>query len=931
MTFCLCCQAQLFAQKTFEVKGIVTDQEENTLIAATVVLMNLTDSSFADYGLTTESGKFRLEAKKDIEYEFQISYVGYAPFVKKVMLDKNLDLGSIKMEEASNMLDAVQIEADHIPIRMNGDTLEFNSSAFNVQAHDDVEKLLEQMPGVEIEEDGTVKINGKKVEKILVDGKEFFGEDVQTALKNLPADAIKKVEVFDKKTDKEELTGSKSKDENKTINLTLKEDKKVGYMGNVEGGYGYSPPQEIGMDEGKHRYQGSLSLNYFNPKMRVSVIGAANNVNKSGFSYKDFQGMTGGYDNFMSNNPAMSIGSSWSDPVYNLIWNGSSGETRAISGGINMNFFPTDKTDISVHYMYTNADRLTENRNYLRSITPENFYTRNTNTTNMLLAQRHVFNTKFTHKFDSTQELRFRFKLKATSSDDEANRYSETLGQNDTLENVLNQITKSKEMGLGLISNLYYQKKFKKKGRSFSANIAGAYTNNNDVFDNFSSTKYYQGEVISQIDSLNQYQGSLNGKHAFGAEVSYTEPLGEKNLLDFRLIGGFSNESNDRSAFDIIEEVEIPNPFLTDVYQKHYNFQQFVTEFKHEAEKITFTAELGIKRSALEGTLASAIVPINQEYYYPTGSIGLELKPNKTHTYSLYYNTTVEEPRLEQLQPMLNNQNPLTIRLGNPNLIPEYNHNVWMSYRFFDQTTFTSFYVNSYFYVSQNSIISSQEISDAFVSTFKPVNMGESYNGGLNLGYNTTIKKVIKVNMRGGMNMYSNPILLNGEGSSQFNHNYNAFLSIGNKKKKIVDFNVSANVRLGNTIYSRNSSLNVTYLQHNYTARFRVTIAKKWNIKTNFSYRVYDDMGYDETLAVPIWSAGLSRTFLKGDQLKIELSAENLMNEAYSVHRYSWNGNITENQTNLMGRYFMLSVAYKINKMGANKPEAGGDDFIIMY
>jgi hypothetical protein len=919
LAFLLCSQS-LFAQKTYTINGTLQDENKQILVAATVVLMNSIDSSFTDYGLSTDNGKFKLTGERDQKYQLQISYVGYAAEIRDITLDKDYDLGTVVLKEATNMLEMAQIEAEHIPIRMNGDTLEFNSAAFNVQAHDDVEGLLEQMPGVEIEEDGTVKINGKKVEKILVDGKEFFGEDVKAALKNLPADAIKKVEVYDKKTEKEELTGKDDDTESKTINLTLKEDKKVGYMGNIEGGYGYYPD--------KHYYQGNLALNYFNPKMRISLIGASNNVNKAGFSYQDFQGMTGGYDNFMSGYSGMSIGNSWNDPILNLLWGNATGETQAITGGLNMNFFLSEKTEISAHYMYTNANKSMFTKTFSRSISPENYYTRNSSNTQLLLAQRHVFNTKFSHKFDSTQEIRFRLKMKYTNSDEENGRFTETLAEQDSLENNINQNSETDEAGFGVITNLHYQKKLAKKGRSLWANVAFALANNEDVFQTFSRTNLYQNEQVIGTDTLDQNQTSVNDKQVYGAELAYTEPLGDKNQLEFKLRAGFSTEKNDRQAFDIREQVQFLNTSLTDLYQKQYDFQVFTSDFKHEGEKVTVNLSAGLQRSGLKGVLASSTELINQTYYYPIGSAMFGYKFSKSKSLKINYRTRVNEPNLNQLQPMLNNQNPLSIRLGNPNLIPEYEHNLWINYNLWDQLNFTSFYVSLYGSLNQNSIVDKQTIDDNFRTIYQPINFGTSFNAGMYFGYNGEIKKIIKYNIRGGANLSQKQVLLNEKASEQLSHNYNVYVSFGNKKKKVVDVSISARANLGNSVYSQNDALNLTTLNHTYTAKARVTIAKKWNLKTDFNYSVFDNLGFGESFAIPILSASVSRTFFKADQLKIELSAENILNEAFRVNRYNWNGNITETQTNLLGRYFMLSVAYKINKMGGNTPQ-GGDDILF--
>lgn len=918
----ICCQSQSFAQKKQEIKGVLTDMESMPLVAATVVLLQLPDSSFADYGLSADDGKFRLSAPLNGNYVLQISYVGYAPHIQNITLDKDYDLGVIKMEEAANMLDVAQIEATFIPIRMNGDTLEFNAAAFNVQAHDDVAKLLEQMPGVEISEDGTVKINGKKVEKILVDGKEFFGTDVQIALKNLPADAIKKIEVFDNKTDKEELTGADSKTQSKTLNLTLKEDKKEGFMGNVEGGYGYGHPN--------HYYKGSLSLNYFNAKMRLSLIGASNNINQAGFTYKDFQDMSGGYNNFMSGNAAMSLGEAWNDPVLNLLWGEVRGITRSIAGGFNLNFFPTTKTEFSVHYLYTNADRSENSKTYNRAISPDNFYTTNSNTNNLLLAQRHLFNTKFTHKFDSTQELRFRAKFQLATADGNNTKIGETLGKNDTLKNQINQDLQNDEMSYGIIANLYYQKKFQKKGRTFSANIAFAYANNKEDFNNYSTTTLYDNYVITQVDTLSQKQVSKIDKQVYGGEMSYTEPLGEGNLLEISLKGGFSNEGKDRKASDIYEQVETPNLALTDIYHKLYNFQQLDFKFKRDVEKYSLDASAGIKHSGLQGILASNSTPIIQNYVYPVGSLNLEVKISESKNLYVYYEGTVDEPQLEQLQPMLNNQNPLSISLGNPNLIPEYRHGFSLYYNLWNQATFTSLYIGANAGLTQNTILQSQSFDESFRVTYMPVNGGLSYSVNFYLGYNTEIKNIIKIGINGGGGFYQSPVLLNDISDEQYNQNYNISLNIGNKDKKIFDVSVSGSFRISNAIYAQNKSLNVTAINHRYTANAGVTIAKKWNIKSKFSYSLFENLGFGSALDVPLLSASISRTFLKGDELKIELSAENLLNEAYQVNRYSWNGAVTENQTNMLGRYFMLSVSYKISKMGGAKAPVSDSDSIFI-
>ena len=285
----------------------------------------------------------------------------------------------------------------------------------------------------------------------------------------------------------------------------------------------------------------------------------------------------------------------------------------------------------------------------------------------------------------------------------------------------------------------------------------------------------------------------------------------------------------------------------------------------------------------------------------------------KSKKITFNYNTRFIEPKLRQLQPLVNNQNPLSVSIGNPNLVPEFRHYFRLQFNLWDQLTFTNFYAIIYASLLQNSIIQSQYLDDDFRTVYQPINSGLGTRGGLMIGYNVLIKKLkTKVDFKGGMAVYQGPIMNNGILAQQFNHDYNGKLTISNKDKKIVDVSVAAAMVVGNSIYENNSALNVTYVNHNYSAKIRVTIAKKWNLSTDFTYHIYANALQGNAIDVPILSASFYRTFLKTEALKVELSAKNLINEGFQVTRSSRNGLFSETQSNLLGRYFMLSITYNI-------------------
>lgn len=890
LLFILFLSQEIVAQKTAKITGEVFDEANNPLIAATAVLLNLPDSTFASYGLTNDAGKFQLSAKRDSSYLLQISYLGYAIYYKNLTLEADSLLGTIILKEANALLDGVEVVAEHIPVQMKGDTLSFNSAAFNVQTHDDVESLLKQLPGLEIDQNGVLTMNGKKVTEVLVDGKTFFGDNAQAALKNLSADAIKKIDITSTKKDKQ---GIETTEDEKTINLKLKESAKTGLIGNVKLGYGYTiPPRAVGNvspELGNHRYRGGVTINYFNPKFRATVFANVNNVNESG-------------------------GLNATGNINGAASNLRPGIIRTIMTGTNLNIFLSKKVDLGFTYYYNNALTTMEQKSLRASVLPNNLYTRNSREQNLSYPQRHFVYGSMKYKIDSTQKLNFRFRINYQTGGSLRDKYEATKGSNDTLENEVSQLYESNQDRFSFAPSLNYQKDFKKKGRELAANIIVDLLFNHNNSENNSLTNLYNDNgVLTSIDTLEQEQIRTGNNQNYRADITFREPIGKDNKLYFKLLAGLKEDRNRQSAYDISGQQRIENTNFTDAYWRHYNHQEFNITFKRKVEVYSLSVGLGIKRSALEGVVASSTSPIIQAFYFPTGNLRFRYFISKSKKITLTYRTRFSEPQLQQLQPVVNNQDPLSLVIGNPSLQPEYHHNIRLRLDWWEQLTFTNFYTNLSLNLTQNTIIQSQTFDENFRAIYQPMNEGLTYRAGLYLGCNTILKKLqLKIDIRGGVNLNQRPILLNGTLTQQLNHDYNANLTLSNKKKKIVDILATARLVIGNAVYAENSDLNVSYVNHNYGAKIRVTIAKKWNLSTNFEYRIYANTGYGDAIAVPIWRAGINRTFLKNNALKIELMGENLLNEALQVNRYNQDGIISETQSILLGRYIMLRIRYEI-------------------
>ena len=329
-------QVSLIAQD-YAIKGQIQDPDKNNLIGAVVVALNPSDSVMVSYAVTDESGNFNITDITKGKFRLQITYIGFGTLEKTVELtpqQKVLDLGVIKMLQEGAMLDAVTISAEYVPIKITKDTLEFTADAFKTQPNAVVEDLLKKLPGVEVEADGTIKVKGEEVRAVTVDGKDFFGKDPKMATRNLPANAVKKVQVFEKKSKNAEFTGVDDGQEETTINLELKEDKRNGIFGNISGG--------LGTDS---RYEGKSMINRFGPKTQVSMIGTLNNLNNTGISAGDFGTMTGSSGRNMSNTGA---------PVSSGPNN--NGETNSATLGININNQFGKRNRVNFSYFLTQSE-----------------------------------------------------------------------------------------------------------------------------------------------------------------------------------------------------------------------------------------------------------------------------------------------------------------------------------------------------------------------------------------------------------------------------------------------------------------------------------------------------------------------------------------------------------------------------------------------
>lgn len=912
--FFLCfffCSSSLTGQgQHFSLHGTISGAEEEALAGATAVLLAASDSVLVAYGISSTDGRFELKRIKAGNYLLQVSYVGYTTFSEAISLS-TADVEKVKQQDVQltpnvNVLDQVEVSTERIPIQIKGDTIEYNAAAFKTQANAAVEDLLRQLPGVEVGRDGTVKAQGKDVEHVYVDGKEFFGDDPQMATKNLPADAIEKVQVFDKGSDSSELTGIDDGRREKTINLTLKEDKKNGVFGTVNAGYG-----------NRNRYEGKANINRFNSKLQFSAIGMANNTNQQGFSLGEYIEFMGGLSNLMSGGGGSMRMSFNSDdlgiPLGNDLNNGLV-ETGA--GGLNFNFDFSKKTKLRSSYFFNRINNQIE-----EEINRDNFLSNGENyrseqSTKLLnRTTGHRLNLNLEHEIDPSQTIRLRSSFSVNNGQSASDRFSQTFNTENTLENSSQRQYDTQAEQFKWNSTLLYRKRFKKLGRVLVTDLTGGVNNNRkagqlDARNNFSS----------YADSLQQRQTLLSDQFNYQAKASYIEPLGKRKYLELSYA---LNNTRDEEIKDFYDRTkgqqlrEVFNDSLSRHFANDYRYNTGGLSFKLNRKNYQWTLALRGQHSQLRGNLISQNQKTNTRFLNLLPRFFLNYDLSSANNFSLQYNTAVNAPTIAQLNPVVDNNDPLNLYIGNPQLRPEYAHQLNMNFSSFNQFSFTNIFASASAVYARNKIYDARTIDSLFRQVIRPINVKEDLllNGYFSFG---TPLRFIKSRINLTLNaQYNRSIELLNDISNNTNRFTNVIgLSLENRKKEILDISLGAEVSHNISRYSVSTDFNQTFFNQTYYADLQVNFAKSWAIESVFDVDIYSAESFAGAQIIPVWKASLSK-FILEERGEFKFFAGDLLNQNIRINRSSSFNYIQEQKVRSLGRYFLVSFTWKISKFGS--------------
>lgn len=912
------------AQKTGTVKGVVFDTVSQKPVAgATITVMKRIDSSLVTFTMTGNNGAFSLSGIEKGDYRLLISHVSYHNGNKYFILSDSVtsvDMGNVVLNDKTKVLEEVVIMAEAPPVTIVGDTIQYNAGSFKTKPNAVVEDLLKKLPGVQVEADGTVKAQGEEVKKILVDGKEFFGNDPKIATKNLPADAVDKVQVYDKKSDAAELTGFDDGNYEKTINLKLKEDKKKGAFGKAMVGGG---------TEG--RYEGRFNVNAFKGARQLSVIGMSNNDNAEGFSFMDILNFSGGLGNVSSSGGNININISSSDPSANLFGLGGDNSINTTNaGGVNYNNIIGKKTKLNGNYFYNRFNPLSESRTARQYILPDSTNYYNSFGKSDVLNENHRVNFVVDYFIDSNNSIKitpnFSYQKSSTRSEGQSETLTEQLARtNDSWTDYI-----ASARGYNFTNDIIYRHRFSKRGRTLSLSLNSKFNENTGESDLESVNNFYKTSNLFRTDSVRQRGDLTNDQKGYTAKAVYTEPLGKSSLLELSASNSHTRSVSDKVTYDYnkgTDKYDQLNDLLTNNYENIYNTT--VAGFRIRTQKRKFSYAYGIswQKAALEGTIISGTKDsvIRQDFQNWLPNAQFKYQFSRFKNLSLNYRTYTTQPTASQLQPVPDVSNQLSIKLGNPNLEQEFSHSIQLSYTGVNPFKNKNLFAFVNFTTTANKIVNVNQRDSLGVDTTTYVNVDGVYNLNSNFHVSFPLKFMkANLNLDAGVQYSRGFQYSNGAKNEIRNTSIDPRVEITKVIKNKVDLSVFAGITLSRATYSLQSNLNNNYVTRELGGNIGWELPKNFYLSTDFQYRVNAQRAEGFNIKVPMWNAAISKQFLKFNRGELKLSVHDLLNKNQGIQRNT-NANYIEDVSNkILRRFFLLSFTYSLNKMGGEAPGGPG-------
>lgn len=905
-----------FAQQNGSVKGLVTDTlNKQNLTNAVVSVLRAKDSVLVKFTRTNKEGSFNLPNISAGKYIVMVTYPSYADYVDIISVSEGsvTDLGKVPVITKATLLQEVIVKQTIGSIRMKGDTTEYRADSFKVSANADVQELLRKMPGIQVNSKGEITAQGERVQKVLVDGEEFFSDDPAVVTKNLRADAVEKVQAFDKKSDQAVFTGIDDGQKIKTLNLTLKEDKKKGYFGKAE----------AGGDFDKYGY-GKLLANSFKGKRKISGYLTTDNTKFESLNWNENQNY-GGNSNMtteMTDDGGIMMWSSGDE----FSW--GTGFPRSITGGLHFsNKWNKDKHNSNNTYQFNQLDVSGINSNKTQNILPGADLISTSIQNQASSRKRNKLTSTYEWQIDSSSSLKITARGSIVNSNSASNYFGRTINSDSILLNQSNRLTSTVDENKTMNSTIFYRKRFKKAGRTISWNNEINYNDRaDDGFLTADNTFYDAFGNLVRRDLVDQQKTNKQIATTINSTINYTEPLWKNTFLVLNYKLSVSRNDAERNTF---AKNTANNKYenLVDTLSNHFIFNTTghngSVNIRYNVKKFNFSigTGLGTVNYRLNDLVKKTDRNVIFNNFIP--AVTFNYTPKQQRRFNFSYNGSTRNPSLSQIQPIIDNIDPLNLTIGNPNLKQSFVHQFnfgGSDYKVLKSRRI-SFNVN--FSKTENAISNSSFVDNQGRRINQAINVAGNYSLSGRVGYGFEIIPSFNVGLDIGprINQFANRV--NGIDNITKNRSTDFSINMGYWGDKWINFYAYGSAVRNNSTTSIRPDISTKFWSYNAYANLQFKLKKiKTYIDFDLNANIYEKTAvFADQRDVYIVNASVRKVISKNDQWEIKASVNDLFNQNLGINRNASSNFITETTNQTIQRYFLFSLIWNFSKNG--KPNEG--------